>query len=65
VTLTFPALSRATRVLLMATGAEKADAISAAFADDAPSTNDVPASLLKEHVEEITVLLDEAAASRL
>jgi 6-phosphogluconolactonase len=65
VTLTFAALSRASRVLLMATGADKADAISAAFADDAPSTNDVPASLLKEHVEEITVLLDEAAASRL
>lgn len=65
VTLTFPALSRATRVLLMATGAGKADAISAAFADDAPATNEVPASLLKEHVEEITVLLDEAAASRL
>jgi len=65
VTLTFAALSRASRVLLMATGAEKADAISAAFAEDAPSTNDVPASLLKEHVEEITVLLDEAAASRL
>jgi len=65
VTLTFAALSRASRVLLMATGADKADAISAAFAEDAPSTNDVPASLLKEHVEEITVLLDEAAASRL
>ena len=65
VTLTFAALSRASRVLMMATGADKADAISAAFADDAPSTNDVPASLLKEHVEEITVLLDEAAASRL
>jgi 6-phosphogluconolactonase len=65
VTLTFPALSRASRVVVLATGSDKADAISAAFADDAPSTTDVPASLLKEHVEEITVLLDEAAASRL
>jgi 6-phosphogluconolactonase len=65
VTLTFPALSRATRVLLMATGEDKAHAIATAFADDAPSSNDVPASLLKEHVEEITLLLDEAAASRL
>jgi 6-phosphogluconolactonase len=65
VTLTFPALSRATRVLLMATGDDKAHAIAAAFADDAPSTNDVPASLLKEHVAEITLLLDEAAAARL
>jgi 6-phosphogluconolactonase len=65
VTLTFPALSRANHVLVMATGADKADAISAAFADDAPSSEDVPASLLKDHVENITVLLDEGAASRL
>jgi 6-phosphogluconolactonase len=65
VTLTFAALSRATRVLLMATGEDKAHAIAAAFAEDAPSTTEVPASLLKDHVEEITLLLDEAAASRL
>jgi len=65
VTLTFPALSHAKRVLVLATGAGKADAISASFADDAPSTPDHPASLLKEHVEEITVLLDDAAAARL
>jgi len=65
VTMTFPALSRAKRVVVLATGTGKADAISAAFAEDAPATNDVPASLLKEHVEEITVLLDEDAAGRL
>ena len=65
VTLTFPALSRAKRVLVLATGASKADPIAAAFADDAPHTTDVPASLLSEHVEEIVVLLDEEAASRL
>ncbi len=65
VTLTFPALSRANRVLVLATGAGKADAICAAFAEDAPSTPEVPASLLKEHVEEIIVLLDDEAASRL
>ena len=65
VTLTFPALSHAKRVLVLATGAGKADAISAAFAEDAPSDPQVPASLLKDHVEEITVLLDEEAASRL
>lgn len=65
VTLTFPALSRAKRVLVLATGAGKADAISASFAEDSPSSPDHPASLLKDHVEEITVLLDEEAASRL
>jgi 6-phosphogluconolactonase len=65
VTLTFAALSHAKRVVVLATGASKADPIAAAFADDAPHTYDVPASLLVEHVEEIVVLLDEDAASRL
>ncbi len=65
VTLTFTALSHAKRVLVLATGESKADPIAAAFADDAPRTRDVPASLLVEHVEEIIVLLDEDAASRL
>jgi len=65
VTLTFSALSRAKRVLVLATGAGKADPIAAAFADDAPRTEHVPASLLSEHVEDIVVLLDEDAAARL
>ena len=65
VTLSFLALSRAKRVLVLATGASKADVIAAAFADDAPHTTDVPASLLVEHVEDIVVVLDEAAATRL
>jgi len=65
VTLTFTALSHAKRVLILATGESKADAIAAAFSDDAPHTSDVPASLLPEHVEDIVVVLDEQAASRL
>jgi len=65
VTLTFTALSHAKRVIVLATGESKADPIAAAFADDAPHTHDVPASLLPEHVEDIVVILDEAAASRL
>jgi 6-phosphogluconolactonase len=65
VTLTFAALALAKRVLVLATGAGKADAISAAFAQDAPADEHVPASLLKEHVPRVTVLLDDAAASRL
>jgi 6-phosphogluconolactonase len=65
VTLTFAALSHAKRVLVLATGESKADPIAAAFAHDAPRTAHVPASLLVEHVDDIVVLLDEAAASRL
>lgn len=65
VTLTFAALSHAKRVLVLATGAGKADAVAAAFAEDSPHTPEVPASLLSEHVEEIVVLLDDAAAARL
>ncbi|MCL2420019.1 MAG: 6-phosphogluconolactonase, partial [Conexibacteraceae bacterium] len=65
VTLTFPALSHAKRVLVFATGASKADPIAAAFAEDAPATPEIPASLLAEHVEDIVVLLDDDAASRL
>lgn len=65
VTLTFPALARAKHVVVLATGAGKADPISAAFADDAPLTPNVPASLLRERVGAVTVLLDDAAAARL
>lgn len=65
VTLSFAALSHAKRVLVLATGAGKADPIAAAFAEDAPPTTDVPASLLAEHVEDIVLLLDEQAAARL
>ena len=65
VTLTFSALSHAKRVIVLAMGEEKADPIAAAFAPDAPHTPKVPASLLAEHVEDIVVLLDDAAAARL
>jgi 6-phosphogluconolactonase len=65
VTLTFQALSRAKRVVVLATGAGKADAIAAAFAQDASPTPDVPASLLAEHVEDVVVLVDKDAAAKL
>jgi 6-phosphogluconolactonase len=65
VTLTFVALSHAKRVMVLATGESKADPIAAAFSDDAPHTAEVPASLLSEHVEDIVVVLDDAAAARL
>lgn len=65
VTLTFTALSHAKRAVVLATGESKADPIAAAFSDDAPRTPEIPASLLPEHVEDIVVILDDAAASRL
>jgi 6-phosphogluconolactonase len=65
VTLTFPAIRRARRVVVLAKGASKADAISRAFADDARPSRQVPASLLAEHSDDVTVLLDMEAASRL
>jgi 6-phosphogluconolactonase len=65
ISLTFPGLALARRVILLATGKSKADAVSAAFAADAPPSHDVPASLLAEHVPALTVLLDADAASRL
>jgi 6-phosphogluconolactonase len=65
VTLTFPCIAQAHRVLVLATGEGKADAVARAFAADATPSRDTPASLLAEHVESLTVLLDADAASRL
>jgi 6-phosphogluconolactonase len=65
ITMTFPALALADHVIVLATGAGKAEAVSAAFAPDAPPSDDVPASLLASHVERLTVMLDVEAADRL
>jgi 6-phosphogluconolactonase len=65
VTLTFPAIALARKVVVMAAGAAKADALSAAFAEDAPVTREVPASLLSEYCDNILVLTDDAGAVRL
>lgn len=65
VTLTFPAIALARRVLVVAAGAGKADALAQSFAEDAPVSRDVPGSLLSEFAQELTVLTDEAGASRL
>jgi 6-phosphogluconolactonase len=65
VTLTFAALNRCRHVVVLATGTGKADAVAAAFAEDAPASEAVPASLLTQHVEQVTVLVDDAAAARL
>jgi 6-phosphogluconolactonase len=65
VTLTFPAIALARHVIVMAAGEGKADALAQAFADDAPASRDAPGSLLGGFAQELTVLTDEAGASRL
>jgi 6-phosphogluconolactonase len=65
VTLTFPAITLARHVLVMAAGEGKAEALAHAFAEDAPASREVPGSLLSAFAAEITVLTDDAGASRL
>jgi 6-phosphogluconolactonase len=62
VSLTLPALASAKRIVFLVSGESKADAVAAAFGPDAEPDPKVPASLLPPLTEEITVLLDEAAA---
>jgi 6-phosphogluconolactonase len=65
ITMTFPALALADDVIVLATGDSKADAVAAAFSPESSPSPQTPASLLREHVARLTVLLDEAAAARL
>ena len=60
VTLTLPTLLSANRIVLLVTGADKANAVQRAFRD--PVSEDVPASLLRTGDAPITVYLDRAAA---
>jgi 6-phosphogluconolactonase len=63
VTMTIPALEGATHVVFLVTGDGKADMVKAAFATE-PSKA-IPASLVRSATGTTTVILDEAAASRL
>ena len=65
VTFTFPCIAQAGRVLVLATGAAKADAVARAFAENALPSRETPASLLAGWAKSLTVLLDVDAASRL
>jgi 6-phosphogluconolactonase len=65
VTLTLPALANARQVVFLVTGEPKADAVAAVFGPNAGPDPHVPASMLVPLANELTVLLDPAAASRL
>jgi 6-phosphogluconolactonase len=63
VSLTLPALASAKRIVFLVSGESKASAVAAAFGPDAKPDPSVPASLLPPLVQEVSVLLDPAAAS--
>jgi 6-phosphogluconolactonase len=65
VTMTLPALGLARRIVVLAVGDSKADAVAAAFGPDARPNQHVPSSLLATLDVEVTVLLDRAAAGKL
>jgi 6-phosphogluconolactonase len=65
VTLTIPALTSSRRIVLMASGESKANAIVEAFGPESDPDPAVPASLLVPDAKQITVLLDRAAAKQL
>lgn len=62
ITMGIATIMKAGKILLIATGENKADAV-AAMINAAPST-DCPASVLQNH-KDVVVILDEAAASKL
>lgn len=65
ISLTLPALGRADRVVFLVSGAAKADAVARALGPGAKPDPHIPASLVPEFAEEVTVLLDPAAAQKL
>jgi 6-phosphogluconolactonase len=65
VSLTVNALCAARRIVFLAEGASKADAIAEVFGPDADADPAVPASLLVPEAKLVTVLLDHAAAAGL
>ncbi|MGA2929837.1 MAG: 6-phosphogluconolactonase, partial [Solirubrobacteraceae bacterium] len=65
VTLTLTALASAKHVVILVSGASKADAVERAFGPEAKPDPHVPSSLLAGLASEITVLLDAPAAAKL
>jgi 6-phosphogluconolactonase len=65
VSLSLSALAGAKQIVFLVTGESKAAAVAAAFGPNATPDPHIPASMLVPLAEELTVLLDTAAASRL
>jgi 6-phosphogluconolactonase len=65
ITLTLPAILSAKQIVFLATGDSKADPVAAALGPDAIADPHVPASMVAAAGEEVTVLLDPAAAAKL
>jgi 6-phosphogluconolactonase len=65
ITLTLPALTAADQVVLLVAGESKADAVAAAFGEDARPDPKIPASMLVPFASQLKVLLDPAAAAKL
>jgi 6-phosphogluconolactonase len=65
VSMTLKALALAQSIVFLVAGDSKADAVAAAFGPEAKPDPHFPASLLPGMADNITVLLDEAAASRI
>jgi 6-phosphogluconolactonase len=65
VSLTFTALAASRRILVMAVGAGKAQALARAYGADATPDPAVPSSLLAPVAESVTLLLDAPAAALL
>ena len=63
VTMTLPTINAAARIVFLVTGADKADAVSRAFAGEI--TAEAPASLARLAPVSVEVFLDEASAVRL
>ena len=64
VTLTLPALNAAREVVFLVSGADKAEAVRRAFADDTPKP-DAPGSMVRPSAGDLTLVLDDAAAAEL
>jgi 6-phosphogluconolactonase len=65
ISFTFATIARAKKVVVLVTGAEKAQAVSAAFGPAARPSPEVPSSYLPVTAQELIVLLDPPAAAQL
>jgi 6-phosphogluconolactonase len=65
ISFTFATIARAQKVVVLATGAEKAHAVAAAFGSGAAPDPQVPSSFLPVTARELIVLLDAPAAAAL